>query len=511
MSALAETADGARGGAAMRAPRGGPQQTAAAVLVAARCRAALARPGFGARRRARRLALPRARRHRARPHRRARRAAVARPGGVHEHRRLRDRAPGGAGGLVDRGDDPGRRRRGAPARCSPGSCSSGCRRSTSRSAPGSSPGSSCSSRPSSRASPAARRATSSPRGSSRPATTSSRSALTAAGRRGPLGAPAVERRGPPARGSRPSGRGASRSASRATRLLLGAFVASAAVGGLAGSLAVQLAGVSDPNAFGPFTSFKLLVAVLLGGASYAGAGVVGVGTPRCDRARRPRVGRRSRATRRRSSSRCWRACSCSRSRARRRRADPGRPPPSPGHGQRLRSRRPGRAGARPAAAVLTARGLCGRRTAACTRSPVSTSTSHAGETVALVGANGSGKTTALRALCGCATGRRGRDHARRPAARGTATRRCSAEVGVVRTLQRTAIFRTLTALESALVGAGLHCRGRAARCARSRRRRGPGREPGRLRAAALEALRFVGLGRSPASPPSCSTASSSVC
>src|SRR5205085_6735086 len=44
----------------------------------------------------------------------------------------------------------------------------------------------------------------------------------------------------------------------------------------AGSLAVQLAAVSDPGAFGPFTSFKLLVAVLLGGASYAGAGVVGV-------------------------------------------------------------------------------------------------------------------------------------------------------------------------------------------------------------------------------------------
>src|SRR6266508_881019 len=60
------------------------------------------------------------------------------------------------------------------------------------------------------------------------------------------------------------------------RLLLGAFVASSAVGGLAGSLAVQLAGVSDPNAFGPFTSFELLAAVLLGGASYACAGIAGV-------------------------------------------------------------------------------------------------------------------------------------------------------------------------------------------------------------------------------------------
>src|SRR5262249_60730865 len=60
------------------------------------------------------------------------------------------------------------------------------------------------------------------------------------------------------------------------RLRLGAFAASAAVGGLAGSLAVQLAGVSDPNEFGPFTAFKLLVAVLIGGAAFAGAGPVGI-------------------------------------------------------------------------------------------------------------------------------------------------------------------------------------------------------------------------------------------
>jgi branched-chain amino acid transport system permease protein len=37
---------------------------------------------------------------------------------------------------------------------------------------------------------------------------------------------------------------------RSDRLLLGAFTASAAIAGLAGSLAVQLAGVTDPNAFG---------------------------------------------------------------------------------------------------------------------------------------------------------------------------------------------------------------------------------------------------------------------
>ena len=63
---------------------------------------------------------------------------------------------------------------------------------------------------------------------------------------------------------------------RGDRLLLGAFVTAAGVGGLAGSLSVQLAGVTDPGAFGPVVSFKLLAAVLLGGASYAVSGIVGV-------------------------------------------------------------------------------------------------------------------------------------------------------------------------------------------------------------------------------------------
>src|SRR5262245_5230075 len=63
---------------------------------------------------------------------------------------------------------------------------------------------------------------------------------------------------------------------RGEPLLLGAFAGSAAVAGLAGSLAVQLAGVTDPGAFGPVVSFKLLAAVLLGGASYAVSGIAGV-------------------------------------------------------------------------------------------------------------------------------------------------------------------------------------------------------------------------------------------
>jgi branched-chain amino acid transport system ATP-binding protein/branched-chain amino acid transport system permease protein len=63
------------------------------------------------------------------------------------------------------------------------------------------------------------------------------------------------------------------------RRRLGAFVASAAIGGLAGALAVQLAGVADAGEYGPYLSFKLFVAVLLGGVASAlgpAAGIAGL-------------------------------------------------------------------------------------------------------------------------------------------------------------------------------------------------------------------------------------------
>ena len=64
------------------------------------------------------------------------------------------------------------------------------------------------------------------------------------------------------------------------RRRLGAFAASAFVAGLAGALSVQLAAVADPAAYDPFLSFKLLVAVLLGGAAATlgpAAGVAALG------------------------------------------------------------------------------------------------------------------------------------------------------------------------------------------------------------------------------------------
>ena len=63
----------------------------------------------------------------------------------------------------------------------------------------------------------------------------------------------------------------------AARLRLGCLAGSAAIAGLAGGLLVQLRTVADPTAYGPFLSFQLLVAVLIGGATAAFGGAAGVG------------------------------------------------------------------------------------------------------------------------------------------------------------------------------------------------------------------------------------------
>ena len=277
---------------------------------------------------------------------------------------------------------------------------------------------------------------------------------------------------------------------RSGRLLLGAFVASAAVGGLAGSLAVQLAGVSDPNAFGPFTSFKLLVAILLGGASYASAGVVGVGALGAIAL----LGHAWAGLQNGATAQLQPMLASTILLAILALGGDGVIPfvlrYRPARDRALPSPAPAVSGARPAAAVITARGLWKSYGGVHALAGFDLDVAR-GETVALVGANGSGKTTALRALAGALPVDRGEITLDgRPLA--GLEPAVLAEAGVVRTLQQTSTFSTLTALESALVGAGLHSRSSGAlrTIASTPKARAESRA---LRAAALETLSFVGL------------------
>lgn len=272
------------------------------------------------------------------------------------------------------------------------------------------------------------------------------------------------------------------------RIMLGAFAASAAVGGLAGSLAVQLAGVSDPNAFDPFTSFELLAAILLGGASYACAGIVGVAI----------LGVIALV------AHAWASIQGD---------APAQLQPMlasllllavfglGGDGLipalvRLRPR-----AARPVAgtavpveladpAGLSARGL--RKDYGGVHALAGLDLDvRPGETVALVGANGSGKTTALRALAGVLPFDAGEVEID---GRAVGEERPEELVrrGVVRTLQRTAVFGSMTALENVLVGAGLRARtsGPVRVLVATPKARAEARA---VRAVALGALRAVGL------------------
>jgi branched-chain amino acid transport system ATP-binding protein/branched-chain amino acid transport system permease protein len=280
------------------------------------------------------------------------------------------------------------------------------------------------------------------------------------------------------------------------RLRLGAFVASAAIAGLAGGLAVQLAGVADASEYGPYLSFKLFVAVLLGGvasalgpsAGIAGLALVtgaagalgsveGVESARFDPMLaallllavlalggqgivplvRRYLGRAAEAPARRTS------------------AATIAPVTRNAHAEQP---------------ILFAQGLTKRFGSLVAADGVSLELAP-GEICALIGPNGSGKTTVLRLLAGVY----------RPDAGtvlldgddlGDEPPRVRARRGVVRTLQGSAAFGELTTLENLLVGMGL-------------RREHPGAlrsafatplarvEDRRLRAEARRALADVGL------------------
>src|SRR6185437_1848106 len=133
----------------------------------------------------------------------------------------------------------------------------------------------------------------------------------------------------------------------------------AAVAGLAGGLSVQLQAVADPVSYDPFLSFKLLVAVLLGGAAatlgpaFGGQGVLPWALRRLPR----------------------------QSHSRRRPATP--PSGAPG----------------PNDPVLSATGLRKAYGGVIAVDDFSLELRR-GETAALIGPNGSGKTTALRLIAG---------------------------------------------------------------------------------------------------------------
>jgi ABC-type branched-subunit amino acid transport system ATPase component/ABC-type branched-subunit amino acid transport system permease subunit len=217
------------------------------------------------------------------------------------------------------------------------------------------------------------------------------------------------------------------------RLRALAVAASGTVAGVAGALAVQLAGVGDASQYGPFLSFRLFVVVLVGGALSplgppAGMIVLGLLSLAADA-----VGRLENIAAARAHtlltavmllgivSLGWDGLVRPARRVRRSATGPG----------------PGRA---PAAALeATALGKSFENVTAADDVALMV---EPGRITALVGPNGSGKTTVLRMLAGTIAPDTGRIDAPHGA--------------VTRTLQSTAVFPTLTPLEHVLVASAGH-------------------------------------------------------
>jgi branched-chain amino acid transport system permease protein len=204
-----------------------------------------------------------------------------------------------------------------------------------------------------------------------------------------------------------------------------AFCLAGSVAGLAGALGVQLAGIGDASQYGPFLSFKLFVVVLIGGAAaplgpVAGVVVLGALSIAADA-----LGSLEHVAAARSHtllaaimllgvvSLGWEGL-----------VRPAR---------RRWAARPGRLAPAPEPAALHARSLGKRYDAVVAADDVSL-TLEPGSVTALVGPNGSGKTTVLRMLAGAIEPDTGTiEHP-----------------GIARTLQATAVFGSLTPIEHLL-------------------------------------------------------------
>jgi branched-chain amino acid transport system ATP-binding protein/branched-chain amino acid transport system permease protein len=274
------------------------------------------------------------------------------------------------------------------------------------------------------------------------------------------------------------------------RRRLGAFAASAALAGLAGGLSVQLAAVADPAAYDPFLSFKLLVAVLLGGAAatlgpavgVAALGLIGLVSDPLARLLQLPVERFDTAV---AAFLLLFVLALG--------GDgiiPWLSPWLPRFHRRseVTPYKAGRSAGTKAA--LRVEGLTKAFGGVVALDGLSLELAP-GETAALVGPNGSGKTTALRLISGAMQpdGGRvlfgGRDLTEAPT-------RERVRLGVARTLQTTSAFTELTALENVLVGRSVRRRyGGGIRTALATPR-ARAEEPA-ARAAALHALAVVGL------------------
>jgi ABC-type branched-subunit amino acid transport system ATPase component len=208
------------------------------------------------------------------------------------------------------------------------------------------------------------------------------------------------------------------------RLRVTAFAVSGGAAGLAGALGVELAGIGDPSQYGPYLSFKLFVVVLVGGAvaplgSTAGVIVLGILSIAADA-----IGSIENVAHARSHallaaimllgvvSLGWDGVV--RPVRRRYRSNGVHTETRTAHG-------------------LTARDLTKSYGSVAAADGVSL-TLEPGTVTALVGPNGSGKTTVLRLLAGSVKPDSGTIE----------------DGGVARTLQATAVFPTLTALEHLL-------------------------------------------------------------
>jgi branched-chain amino acid transport system permease protein len=283
---------------------------------------------------------------------------------------------------------------------------------------------------------------------------------------------------------------------RLGRRRLGAFAASAFVAGLAGALSVQLAAVADPAAYDPFLSFKLLVAVLLGGAAatlgpaagVAALGLIGLASDPLARVLQLPLERFDTAVAAillvfvlalgGGGIVPWLEPYLARFRKR-----PAQRAPIQVTDFYKEDRQRG-----PVLQAIELRKAFGGVVAL---DGLSLQLAR-GETVALVGPNGSGKTTVLRLISGSEPPDSGRVlfEGRLLTDEPTPER---VRLGVARTLQATAYFPELTALESVLVGCSVRRRYagaiRTALATPNARREAIASE-----AAAREALAVVGLG-----------------